>query len=97
MNPKKAVLADTTDLTRFQEALLFAAQLHVHQKRKGTDIPYLAHLMAVASIVMEHGGTEDEAIAALLHDAIEDQAEHHGGADALRQDIARRFATPRRW
>ena len=91
MNPQKAVLADTTDLTRFQEALLFAAQLHVRQKRKGTDIPYLAHLMAVASIVMEHGGTEDEAIAALLHDSIEDQAEHHGGADALRQDIVRRF------
>jgi len=66
MHPQTAVLAATSDLTRFEEALLFAARLHVRQKRKGTDIPYLAHLMAVASIVMEHGGTEDEAISALL-------------------------------
>lgn len=58
---------------RFEEALVLAAQLHRHQVRKGSPVPYLSHLMAVASIVLEHGGTEDEGIGALLHDAIEDQ------------------------
>jgi (p)ppGpp synthase/HD superfamily hydrolase len=57
---------------RFREALVLAAELHEHQKRKGGNIPYVAHLLAVAAIVLEHGGDEDEAIAALLHDAIED-------------------------
>jgi (p)ppGpp synthase/HD superfamily hydrolase len=72
--------------TRFQEALTFAAQLHAKQKRKGTNIPYISHLLAVAGIALEHGADEDEAIAALLHDAIEDQ----GGAPT-REDIRRRF------
>jgi (p)ppGpp synthase/HD superfamily hydrolase len=54
--------------------------------RKGTNIPYVTHLLAVAAIVGENGGTEDEVIAALLHDAIEDQ----GGATA-REEIRRRF------
>jgi len=72
--------------TRFEQALVYAAQLHGTQRRKGSDIPYIAHLIAVASIVLEHGGGEDEAIAALLHDAIEDQ----GGA-ATREEIRRRF------
>lgn len=58
---------------RFNEALVYAAMVHRHQTRKGTSIPYVAHLLAVSSIVIEHGGTEDEAIAALLHDTIEDQ------------------------
>ncbi len=58
---------------RFERALTFAAQLHADQVRKGTDIPYLAHLLGVASLVLEYGGGEDEAIAALLHDAVEDQ------------------------
>jgi (p)ppGpp synthase/HD superfamily hydrolase len=71
---------------RFEEALVFATQLHAKQTRKGTSIPYIAHLLAVTSIVLEHGANEDEAIAALLHDAIEDQ----GGA-ATREDIRRRF------
>jgi (p)ppGpp synthase/HD superfamily hydrolase len=71
---------------RFEEALVFAARLHVEQTRKGTAIPYIAHLMAVSAIVLENGGNEDEAIAALLHDAIEDQ----GGA-ATREEIRRRF------
>ena len=61
---------------RFDDALVFASRLHAQQMRKGTEIPYIAHLLAVASIVLEHSGSEDEAIAALLHDAIEDQ----GGA-----------------
>jgi (p)ppGpp synthase/HD superfamily hydrolase len=58
---------------RFREALVWASELHEDQKRKGGDIPYVAHLLAVAAIVLEHGGGEDEAIAALLHDALEDQ------------------------
>ena len=63
--------------TRFDAALVYASQLHRDQVRKGTDIPYISHLLAVTALVLEHGGTEDEAIAALLHDAIEDQ----GGAE----------------
>ena len=73
--------------SRFADALVFAAQLHQNQKRKGPEeIPYIAHLLTVAGIVIEYGGTEDEAIAALLHDAIEDQ----GGAP-VRDLIQRRF------
>ena len=72
--------------SRFEEALLFATKLHAGQLRKGTTIPYVAHLLAVTAIVLENGGNEDEAIAALLHDAIEDQ-----GGDATRQEIRRRF------
>lgn len=71
---------------RFREALDYAAQVHETQLRKGTEIPYVSHLLAVCAIVLEHGGTEDEAVAALLHDAIEDQ----GGA-ARRDAIAARF------
>jgi GTP pyrophosphokinase len=76
---------------RFFDALRYAAQLHNEQTRKGSRIPYVSHLLAVASLVLEHGGDEDEAIAALLHDAIEDQAAHHGGAEALRAAIVERF------
>jgi GTP pyrophosphokinase len=71
---------------RFDEALQLAAQLHRAQVRKGTAIPYVAHLLAVASLALEAGATEDEAIAALLHDAIEDQ-----GGDVARQEIRRHF------
>ena len=71
---------------RFSEAFAFAADLHKHQRRKGTKTPYLSHLMAVSSLVLENGGDEDCAIAALLHDAIEDQ-----GGDATRQKIHDRF------
>ncbi len=61
--------------SRFTEALRSAADLHVTQVRKGTHIPYIAHLLGVASIALHHGADEDEAIAALLHDAIEDVPE----------------------
>jgi (p)ppGpp synthase/HD superfamily hydrolase len=71
---------------RFEQALAYAAQLHADQRRKLSGTPYLAHLLAVAALVIEHGGDEDTAIAALLHDAVEDQ----GGA-ATRDAIARRF------
>src|SRR4051794_12904295 len=72
--------------SRFEVALSFAARLHAAQLRKGSETPYIAHLLAVASIVIEHGGTDDEAIAALLHDAVEDQ-----GGRATREVIARLF------
>ena len=57
---------------RFIEALRVAATMHADGVRKGTTIPYVSHLLATCAIAMEHGATEDEAIAALLHDAIED-------------------------
>jgi (p)ppGpp synthase/HD superfamily hydrolase len=64
---------------RFDHALLFAAQVHRNQDRKKTGIPYLSHLLGVASIVLDYGGDEDMGIAALLHDAVED----HGGKPML--------------
>ena len=72
-------VAAVPGLTGFERAVALAGRLHEHQRRKGTDIPYIAHLLAVASIVIEDGGTETQAIAALLHDAPEDQ----GGMAAL--------------
>lgn len=70
---------------RFEEAFGFAHRLHRTQLRKGTPIPYISHLMTVAALVVEHGGDEEQAIAALLHDAAEDQ----GGADTLAEIRAR--------
>ncbi|MDT7759897.1 MAG: hypothetical protein QOH27_5795 [Mycobacterium sp.] len=64
---------------RFDEALAYVAHLHRTQLRKGGDIPYLGHLLSVSSLVIEGGGTETQAIAGLLHDAVEDQ----GGAPIL--------------
>ena len=71
---------------KFENALEYAARLHRDQRRKGTDIPYINHLLAVASLVGENGGTEDEVIAALLHDGPEDQ----GGLPTL-EDIRANF------
>jgi (p)ppGpp synthase/HD superfamily hydrolase len=71
---------------RLEDALVYAHQMHADQTRKGTTIPYIGHLLAVTSIVIENGGTEDEVIAALLHDAIEDQ----GGAET-REGVRQRF------
>ena len=62
-------------------ALSYAAKLHQRQGRKGTEVPYLSHLMSVSALVMEYGGSEEQAIAALLHDAVEDQ----GGRSVLVQ------------
>ena len=70
----------------FEEALVFANRLHANQTRKGTSTPYIAHLLAVTALVIENGGKEDEAIAALLHDAVEDQ-----GGQETRNEIRRRF------
>lgn len=79
---------------RFEQAFDYAFELHQtqgRQSRKGKDTPYIAHLLAVCSIVLEYGGDEEEAIAALLHDAVEDQ----GGRptlDAIRSKFGDRVA-----
>ena len=71
---------------KFGEALSYAARVHRDQRRKGTQVPYVTHLLAVAAIVGENGETEDEVVAALLHDAPEDQ-----GGEARLEDIRKRF------
>ncbi|KAF0247345.1 MAG: guanosine polyphosphate synthetase/pyrophosphohydrolase [bacterium] len=71
---------------RFEEALIYATRLHAKQIRKGTGVPYIAHLLSVAALVLEQGGDEDQAIAALLHDAIEDQ-----GGLPIQEEILKRF------
>ena len=73
---------------RFQRAFVFAAEKHAGQTRKASTIPYLAHLMGVASLVLEFGGDEDLAIAALLHDVVEDC----GGAPMLKE-VRRKFGS----
>ena len=78
---QSAMLSD-----RFFTAVRYAADAHAGQLRKGTTIPYFSHLMGVTSIVIDAGGDEDEAIAALLHDAAEDA----GGRERL-DDIRARF------
>jgi (p)ppGpp synthase/HD superfamily hydrolase len=77
---------------RYREALGFAFDLHRAQIRKGSGTPYMAHLIGVSSLALEHGADEDEAIAALLHDAVEDQ----GGLptlDAIRTRFGDRVAS----
>jgi len=76
----------TTLTERFDEAVRYAREVHKGQDRKGTGVPYISHLLGVSSIVLDDGGSEDEAIAALLHDAAED----HGGRTRL-EDIRSRF------
>lgn len=71
---------------RFDDAFLFAHSLHRTQVRKGTAIPYISYLMTVSALVIEHGGDEDQAIAALLHDGPEDQ-----GGTATLAEIRGRF------
>ncbi len=87
MNPQQIKPMNTqppTHSPRYDEALLWAAQLHRCQSRKGKPVPYISHLIAVSGLVWEDGGSEDQAIAALLHDAIEDADQTHGS-------IAERF------
>jgi len=76
-----------TKLTdKFDRALVYATHVHGGQARKGTSIPYIAHLLAVSATVLEYGGDEGLAIAALLHDSVEDQ-----GGEARLQDVRNRF------
>lgn len=74
---------------RLAAALALAHEAHRTQKRKGTEIPYIAHPMAVASLVLEYGGSEDQATAALLHDVIEDGGEAYATRieDAFGPDV----------
>ena len=71
----KPIRQKTMKLSKqFVDALAYAANLHADQVRKGDgNIPYISHLLGVTSIVLEYGGNEEQAIAALLHDAVEDQ------------------------
>lgn len=71
---------------RFKDALSYAATVHAGQVRKATAAPYISHLLAVCALVLEHGGTEDEAIAALLHDTLEDHPE-----TVSREGLCQRF------
>ena len=76
---------------RFDEALVLASELHRKQLKKGTLAPYVAHLLGVCSIVLENGGDENEAIAALLHDAVEDQG-GQATLDLIRDRFGERVA-----
>jgi hypothetical protein len=73
---------------RFDEAFFYANLLHRTHTPKRTPVPYISHLMAVTALVIEHGGDEDQAIAALLHDGPEDQ----GGKAKIRELAAPAFA-----
>jgi GTP pyrophosphokinase len=72
--------------SRFENALVYSYKLHKDQTRKYLAVPYFAHLMGVTSMVLEAGGDEDTAIAALLHDAVED-----GGGLPVLEEIRRQF------
>lgn len=78
---------------RFDQALQFASRAHRDQQRKGGETPYVSHPLAVASLVLEHGGDEDQAIAGLLHDLIEDQSEQFGGPASLKIYLRERFGS----
>jgi (p)ppGpp synthase/HD superfamily hydrolase len=81
----------TTPYTaRFADAFKYAAQEHRHQVRKSTSIPYISHLMSVSALVLENGGDEDQAIAGLLHDVIED-AEPPSAMPRIRKEILEQF------
>lgn len=71
---------------RFESAMAFAHQVHKDQRRKGTGIPYIAHILGVTALAIEYGANEDEAIAALLHDAAED-----GGGEATLAQIRAQY------
>lgn len=76
---------------RYDDALCLAARLHRSQCRKVTAIPYLSHLLSVSALVIEYGGDEDQAIAGLLHDAVEDAGGHATG-EAIRAQFGDRVA-----
>ncbi|MBX9258314.1 HD domain-containing protein [Desmonostoc muscorum CCALA 125] len=71
---------------RFESALIYATRLHANQTRKISGVPYISHLLSVTALVLEAGGTQEEAIAALLHDAVEDQ-----GGKSTREEIHQLF------
>ncbi len=71
---------------RFERALVYTCQVHAGQVRKGNNVPYLSHLLAVSALVLEFGGNEDEAIGGLLHDAVED-----AGGERRLDEICQQF------
>jgi (p)ppGpp synthase/HD superfamily hydrolase len=75
---------------KIAKALALAVEAHDGQKRKGTNIPYIAHPMGVASIALDHGADEEQAMAALLHDAVEDGGAHY--AKRIREQFGDRVA-----
>ena len=79
---------------RYADAVRFAVKEHRQQVRKGTDITYVSHLLAVSALVLEHGGDEDLAIAGLLHDAVEDAHDGDGSttAERIRDEFGDRVA-----
>lgn len=80
---------------KFAQALLLANEFHGNQTRKGSRTPYISHLMSVSSLVMEFGGSEDQAIAGLLHDALEDAPNAHEAArreDQIRAEFGNEIA-----
>ena len=85
-DPAKLVRSTAKLGPRFEDALVFATRKHSGQMRKSSDVPYVAHVLSVAALVLEGGGDEDQAIAALLHDVVEDC----GGAPVL-AEIRERF------
>jgi len=72
--------------SRFLEAVELASEVHGEQRRNGTAIPFLAHLLVVAGLVLEDGGDENDTVAAMLHDTVED-----GGGRAMLEHITERF------
>ncbi len=87
MNSATRNFPDSVNLTsRFSDALVLAHQLHAQQRRKGSGVPYISHLLGVTALVLEMGGNEDEAISALLHDAVEDQ-----GGEVTLEQIRKKF------
>ncbi|HNY50577.1 MAG TPA: HD domain-containing protein [Smithella sp.] len=73
---------------KFQEAILYAVEIHGGDLRKSTTIPYISHLFSVCALVLEDGGDEEEAIAALLHDMLEDHPK-----EVTKQELERRFGS----
>jgi len=86
MTHRKTTIETPVLTSRFVEALGYVAKLHLHQRRKGKGQRYVGHLLGVSAIVIQHGGGEDQVIAALLHDAAEDQ----GGLPRL-EEIREKF------
>lgn len=76
---------------RICSALSYAAEAHKEQRRKGSEVPYISHLLGVTAIVLDAGGSETEAIAAVLHDVVEDQPMPNGGGRGRLTDVRLKF------
>lgn len=93
-------LATTMLTDRYKQALQFTAEVHEGHTKKGSDVAYLSHLLSVSALVMENDGDEDEAIAGLLHDSVEDRGDNYRtrcgakppeGRGALKHDLEKLF------